>query len=294
MTLSSSGLLSGYPVHETIGNVASYPFTVKISKYDSATQQLNVDERSFTLKVQHGDLGKVQECPVSSGYGLYVEVNAGRLNSADYPNGWYWVQRTANVSLATRANFGAMPSPVQMYVDLGRGGYDYYCFAGTGTSVSDVRADHSGIALGLDLVYPRSQAHWASMYIVANTVCVNGGNYMNYFQTTYAVYSATQRNSTATGCANCWWATYSMRKGQGTSFRVPDGNEDSGYQWYLKDTSVSEPNGNYNEYSFLQFDGYNNATLSSSGVLSTFDDTTSSASHSTGPYYFVSTNAKQD
>lgn len=281
MTLSSSGLLSGYPVHETIGNVASYLFTAKISKYDIATQQLNMAERSFTLKVRHGDLGKVQECPVSSGYGLYVEVNAGRLNSADYPNGWYWVQRTTNYStnLATRNNFGNMPSAVEMYVDMDRGGYDYYCFDGDGTSVSNVNTAHSGIAMGLDLVYPRSQSHWASMYSLAvsnDAKCPNGGNHMNYFKTAYAVYNVTNPNSGNQ-------AMFSQNANNG-GWRVPDG-----YQWYLKNTSVGEPNGNYTAYGLLQIDGFSNATISSGGVISIFDD---SDAVPTGNYYFVSTNAK--
>ena len=46
-----------------------------------------------------------------------------------------------------------------------------------GSSVNDARNNHSGTALGLDLVYPRSSYHWRAMVnFVRGQLGQTGGN----------------------------------------------------------------------------------------------------------------------
>ena len=90
-------------------------------------------------------------------------------------SGYYWIQNDR------------MPNPLQMYVNLDSdcdgGGYDFYPITG-GTAVSSTTEIHSGLVLGLDLIYPRSQGHWKAIYRFANNVL---GDLAGYCQTCYAV-----------------------------------------------------------------------------------------------------------
>ena len=207
--------------------------------------------------------GETADSAAASGYQL----------AQDYPgksSGYYWIKSQS------------MPQALQMWVDMVEegGGYDMYAITG-GTSVNDARNSHSGTALGLDLVYPRSKEHWrAQVNFVRNQLGQSGGNLRNYFVTPGKIWNTSAGNYTG----------YVMRNPQfygngvpANSWRTGDGG-----RWWLRDNTYSEPNGNYTPYSFLYFwssyppDNYNGQDM-------LFDD---AGTRSTGGNYLVSTNAK--
>lgn len=199
----------------------------------------------------------------------------------DYPNlpsGHYWIQSNS------------MPNPLQMYVDMTTegGGYDYYIVS-SGTSIGSVNGTHSGKVLGLDLIYPRSKQHWLSMQAFVNTTADTNLN--NYFNSTGASghVGAVYRTTTNTaGTSAGVYTSQIMRDpnyyGTGAyDWRVPDGG-----RWWLRDTTFTEPNGDYTAYNFLG--GYTLAVPYIGADLS-FNDV-SGQNYVTGTKYLVSTNAK--
>jgi hypothetical protein len=196
-------------------------------------------------------------------------------------SGYYWIQNDR------------MPNPLQMYVNLDSdcdgGGYDFYAIT-NGTSVGTTTAIHSGLVLGLDLIYPRSQGHWRAIYRFANNVL---GDLAGYCQTCYAVSAAV---STVPAGAyptapslNGNYTSYIMRNPKYYGTGAPDWRVADGGRWWLRDTTFGEPNGDYNPNAFLGLHavGY---SLGSDGVLSGFND--GYGSYVTGPKYLVSTNLK--
>lgn len=187
-------------------------------------------------------------------------------NFPDKPSGFYWIQTDK------------MPNPLQMYVDMTEegGGYDFY-FITTGPSVNFVNVTNGGTALGLDLVMPRSKFHWRAM---SNAVrdARPAGSYAEYFATTYGVYSLTPGNYTSVIMRN---PTY---YGTGSSaHQVKDGG-----RWWLRDTTYSEPNGDYPAYGL--FGGFSQPAINYNLEDLAFNDV--SSGYATGNYYLVSTNAK--
>jgi len=175
-----------------------------------------------------------------------------------------------------------MPSALEMWVDMVEegGGYDMYAITG-GTSVNDARNSHSGTSLGLDLIYPRSKEHWrAQVNFVRLQLGLTGSNLRSYFVTPGKIWNTSAGNYTG----------YIMRNPQNYGSGVPANSwrTGDGGRWWLRDSTYSEPNGNYTPYSFLYFwsnhppDNYNGEDL-------LFDDASTRA---TGSNYLVSTNAK--
>ena len=201
--------------------------------------------------------------PAVSGYQL----------AQDYPSlssGYYWIKSSS------------MPSALEMWVDMVEegGGYDMYAITG-GTSVNDARNSHSGTSLGLDLIYPRSKEHWrAQVNFVRLQLGLTGSNLRSYFITPGKIWNTSAGNYTG----------YIMRNPQNYGSGVPANSwrTGDGGRWWLRDSTYSEPNGNYTPYSFLYFwssyppDNYNGQDM-------LFDDASTRA---TGSNYLVSTNAK--
>jgi hypothetical protein len=168
-----------------------------------------------------------------------------------------------------------MPSALQMYVDMTEdgGGYDFY-FITSGPSVSTVTEANGGTPLGLDLVMPRSKYHWRAMkYAVLNHR--PAGSFGEYFWTTYGVYRNSQ---TVSGGV---YTSYFMNSSSG----IPDWRVKDGGRWWLRDTTYSEPNGDYN------FNGLLGMGIDESWNLQDFD-LNDQGGYPTGNYYLVSTNAK--
>jgi hypothetical protein len=191
------------------------------------------------------------------------------------PSGYYWIKSAS------------MGSPIQMYVDMVEegGGYDFYPIT-NGIAASYSTDSHSGTSLGLDLVYPRSQAHWRAMYnYITNVV---GGSVATYLQTTGKVFASVRTVAAGAYPAapnlNGNYTPYAMKSGSVPDWRVPDGG-----RWWLKDSAFGEPNGDYYANGFLGLYAAS-YTIDSNGLLSGFND---AAAYSTGTSYLVSTNAKQ-
>jgi hypothetical protein len=224
---------------------------------------------SFTTPVPTTGSGLTQATAAASGYEL-------AQNYPSSPSGWYWIKPTGQANA------------IQMYVDMVQdgGGYDFY-FITAGTSVSTVSATNSGAALGLDLVMPRSSAHWVAMSNAVNAAITSSpstyGTYAQYFQTAYAVYNTTAASYTA----------YIMRDARAYGTGVPAntyGVKDGG-KWWLRDATFSEPNGDYTPYGLLGINsaGYSFPNPYTLGTNLGFND---GGAYSTGDHYLVSTNKK--
>ena len=206
---------------------------------------------------QGGSPDGLTECSAApSGYWL-------AQNFPSYSSGIYWIQSDA------------MPAPLEMYVDMTEegGGYDFY-FITQGPSASYVTDANGGTILGLDLVMPRSKYHWRAMQ---NAVLNHrpSGNFGDYFRTSYGVYRDTEEYGSN-------FVSTVMNSDSATpAWRVKDGG-----RWWLRDTTYSEPNGDYNLNGLLS--GY---SMSESWNLEDlyFND---GGADATGSYYLVSTNAK--
>lgn len=200
-------------------------------------------------------------------------------NFTGFTNGFYWIKS----STMTRA--------LHMYVDFNResGGYDFYFVQNDeqlGPFAKRVTLDpHVGTALGLDIVYPRSQLHWRAMSDAV--VAVDQTNYAKYFKTTYGVHKTSDGgNYTGTIMRD---ASY---YGSGSSdHRVPDGG-----RWWLRDSTFGEPNGDYIAYAHFglvgggyDFGGGSGTNPYTGGDIS-FND--GQASYDLGTHYLLSTNAK--
>jgi hypothetical protein len=207
----------------------------------------------FDLPISYVTLGTVGN-PAKSGYSL-------KQQSPNLPSGYYYIKNQN------------MPNTLYMYVDMTNdgGGYDFYAIS-NGTSVNSVTQTNSGTILGLDLIYPRSQAHWKAVYeFTQNVLGVSFSTYMNHCG---AIYNTIASNYTSSIMRDPNYY------GSGaTGWRVPDGG-----RWWIRDTTYGEPNGNYSVYGFLLLQ-----SLSSTGLISGFDD---GGAPYTGTKYLVSTNAK--
>jgi hypothetical protein len=165
-----------------------------------------------------------------------------------------------------------------MYVDMTEegGGYDFY-FITAGPSVNFVNVKNGGTPLGLDLVMPRSKFHWRAMSNAVRDQRPSGA-YADYFTTTYGVYSLTPGNYTSVIMrSHIFYGTGS------SNHQVKDLG-----RWWLRDTTFSEPNGDYGAYGL--FGGYSQPAVNYGLTDISFNDI--SANYPTGNYYLVSTNLK--
>jgi hypothetical protein len=211
-------------------------------------------------------LGENKSVPADSGLAL-------RTIRPELPSGYYWIKNSK------------MPNALRMYVDMSQegGGYDFYPIQGNGISIGSVNGIHSGTALGLDLVYPRSKAHWTAMSNFVRNVLGSTGN--EYFTTVYAVYRETTGSN---GSRNGNYTNDIMRNPTSYGSGAPDWRVPDNGRWWLRDTIFSEPNGDYTAYNFLG--GYtfpNPYTGQDLGFNDLF-----AQSYATGSYYLLSTNAK--
>jgi hypothetical protein len=217
--------------------------------------------------------GSSSTCAARSGLDL-------KRNYPSKSSGYYWIQSEK------------MPNPLQLYVnmdsDCDGGGWDFYPIS-SGTSISYVNVNHSGIILGMDMVYPRSQGHWKAIYRYTNNVL---GDLAGYNQTVSKVYAT---SSTVVAGAypavpnmNGNYTSYIMRNPTYYASGPPDWKVPDGGRWWLRDAVYGEPNGDMHAYGFLGLyaAGF---TLGSDGSLSGIND---GGTYATGTKYLVSTNLK--
>lgn len=285
----SGGVVSGYKIYRstspapttlitTTGNVTSYT--------DSNLSPNTTYYYRITSTGTGGDSTSSNEISVltdkADGSSSALASASGYQLKQDYPSkttGWYWIKSAS------------MPTARQMYVDMTQdgGGYDFYAISG-GTAVSYSTETHSGTAMGLDLLYPRSQGHFKATYDFISSQL--GGAYSSYMQIVGKVTTNTRTVPTGvygSGCnMNGNYTSYIMRNptyyGSGApDFRVPDNGK-----WWLRNSTFGEPNGDLcaNGFLGLYAAGY---ALNSDGSLTGFND---GGAYSTGSSYIVSTNAK--
>ena len=253
---------SGVRVYEGTG----YFFCQSRNVSASSTYQYLIRNGSteITTYVQ----GTISSNPATSGYAIYAA-------NPWLPNGYYWIKSAA------------MPNALQMYVDVKSGGYDFYQITG-GTSASTSTSIHSGTALGLELMVPRSQIHWKSIYRYVHTTL--GSNYSTWLAAIPVYRSTTTNGGNYTG-----YAMYDPRLGNsgsttGSYNGAPDWTCKDGGVWYIRDAPFVQPDGDYTLSGFLGT--YYTETaypqyLTSYGAPGLNDAT---AGYYTGSNYIVSTN----
>ena len=214
----------------------------------------------YTTRIQ----GTTSSNPATSGYAIY---------SANpwLPNGYYWIKSAA------------MPNALQMYVDIKNGGYDFYTITG-GTSVNYITQTHSGIALGLELMIPRSQDHWRAIYNFVHTTLAS--NYETWM-VALPIYK------TASGGNYTGYAMFDPRYGNsgstaGSYNGAPDWRCKDGGLWYLRDIPHGEPNGDSIANAFLGLYPTGTGTYLRPYGAQGFND--GSDIYFTGASYIVSTN----
>lgn len=230
--------------------------------------------------------------PATSGYLLATRYSW-------LPSGYYWI-KGPNMKVA-----------LQMYVDMTAsregGGWDYFVITGgkvadrariirAGTSISGGDGGfHSGTPLGLDLVYPRSPHHWES--IVDFCENVYGQDVNDFFNSNIGPVTRTTSNSAGSlsGDYHAAGATPRVMRSprhwptgahpNAEDWLVPDRG-----RWWLRNSTYTEPNGDYAGPGFLGNRGISRSFNAASNEL-TFNDL-SNYSQTTGTLYLVSTNAK--
>lgn len=199
-----------------------------------------------------------------------------------YPSGYYWIQTPR------------MPNALEMYVDMEYegGGYDFYPIFG-GLRPQNVNETHSGLALGLDLVYPRSKQHWACMYNFVGDVLNESVSSGNFFDTCYAIFRDTGFTGGVQGNGDYDTTGDVMRDPRFYGHGVPDWQVPDGGRWWLCDVVSTEPNGDYDAYNFLDWRG-NNDGQSNDGNYNGYeiDFNDGDNTYNLGDTYLVSTNAK--
>jgi len=229
------------------------------------------DNRYLTSHVSA--IGDSSSSPALSGWHLAQLNNTYNLGLT---NGTFWIKSPT------------MPNALQMYVNFiaDGGGYDFYRYT-SATSTNFVWQNNGArSSLGLDIFYPRSKAHWVAIYdFVVN---VSGSSVAADVKTAGPVHStsitlpASQATPTESYTDN--YNTEPMRDPRYYGSGVPDWKVPDGGKWWLKDTSMGEPNGDYVFNAYLTL-----ASLTSAGIL-TFND--GNANVSSGTTIICSTNVK--
>ncbi len=152
--------------------------------------------------------GSDASCPESS----CLQILNDGYSTGD---GDYWIQP------------GSTAIQVTCDMSTDGGGYTYYPVSG-GTSTSRYTDNNTCKTLGMDIVYPRTKAHWDSMIARFST---------SYFPFIPGVYK-TGGGGNYTGCV--------MNSSGCGDWRVGDGG-----QWWLRSSTYSEPNGDYSANCWL-------------------------------------------
>ena len=173
-----------------------------------------------------------------------------------------------------------MPNALQMYVDTtyDGGGYDFYATKGSGPSVSYVTDNHAGVSLGLGLWEGRSRNCWlAATYAVQ---ALDSGNFNSYWEGVGHVYKP-NGGGNYTGCI--------MRSSYYGGNNCNEWRVATGNRWWIRDSTHSEPNGDYSGNGFQRIYGGSRPSVGSVSTNMGYND---GWAYSIGNYYLLSTNAK--
>ncbi len=241
----------------------------------------------------------VQTFTVIRSSGAWTVLCGLTVNSTQYPGqsaanpapSGYWLAQNLKTPLSLASGTywiksPTMPNALQMYVDMVQedGGYDFYPITG-GTSTNLYGNNHSGHALGLDIIYPRSPQHWQAMRNYVSNVLGDTGN--AFFQTCYCVYRTT---TTTGGSRGGNYTGVIMRDPRFYGTGTEDWRTGDGGRWWLRNSTFGEPNGDYQARAYLGLVAGGYSFVGYSGGDIGFNDGT--ASYSLGSSYLVSTNAK--
>ena len=183
-------------------------------------------------------------------------------------NGLYWIKS------------GNMPNALQMYVDTtyDGGGYDFYATKGSGPSVSYITDNHAGVSLGLGMWEGRSRNCWLAATNAVNAL--DSGNFNSYWEGVGHVYKP-NGGGNYTGCI--------MRSSYYGGNNCNDWRVATGNRWWIRDSTHSEPNGDYSGNGFQRIYSGSRPSVGSVSTNMGFND---GWAYSVGNYYLLSTNAK--
>ena len=183
-------------------------------------------------------------------------------------NGLYWIKS------------GSMPNALQMYVDTtyDGGGYDFYATKGSGPSVSYITDNHAGVSLGLGMWEGRSRNCWLAACNAVNSL--DSGNFNSYWEGVGHVYKP-NGGGNYTGCI--------MRSSYYGGNNCSDWRVATGNRWWIRDSTHSEPNGDYSGNGFQRIYSGNRPSVGSVSTNMGFND---GWAYSVGNYYLLSTNTK--
>ena len=183
-------------------------------------------------------------------------------------NGLYWIKS------------GSMPNALQMYVDTtyDGGGYDFYATKGSGPSVSYITDNHAGVSLGLGMWEGRSRNCWLAATNAVNAL--DSGNFNSYWEGVGHVYKP-NGGGNYTGCI--------MRSSYYGGNNCNDWRVATGNRWWIRDSTHSEPNGDYSGNGFQRIYSGNRPSVGSVSTNMGFND---GWAYSVGNYYLLSTNTK--
>lgn len=183
-------------------------------------------------------------------------------------NGLYWIKS------------GNMPNALQMYVDTtyDGGGYDFYATKGSGPSVSYITDNHAGVSLGLGMWEGRSRNCWLAATNAVNAL--DSGNFNSYWEGVGHVYKP-NGGGNYTGCI--------MRSSYYGGNNCNDWRVATGNRWWIRDSTHSEPNGDYSGNGFQRIYSGNRPSVGSVSTNMGFND---GWAYSVGNYYLLSTNTK--
>lgn len=173
-------------------------------------------------------------------------------------------------------NISANGTTVVVYCDMASGGFTYAACTGC-TSVNMVTQTNGCASKGLQMVIPRSNAHWRSMINYVTNVL--GGSLATYFQIVPGIYKGTS------GLSDCAGGRGNLNSVScnGSGWQAADGGT-----WWVRNTTFVEPNGDYqaNCYLALYATGYSIDTPNAVNIQ--IND--GACAYSTGTSYLCSTN----
>ena len=183
-------------------------------------------------------------------------------------NGLYWIKS------------GSMPNALQMYVDTtyDGGGYDFYATKGSGPSVSYITDNHAGVSLGLGMWEGRSRNCWLAACNAVNSL--DSGNFNSYWEGVGHVYKP-NGGGNYTGCI--------MRSSYYGGNNCSDWRVATGNRWWIRDSTHSEPNGDYSGNGFQRIYSGSRPSVGNVSTNMGFND---GWAYSVGNYYLLSTNTK--
>ena len=183
-------------------------------------------------------------------------------------NGLYWIKSNS------------MPNALQMYVDTtyDGGGYDFYATKGSGPSVSYITDNHAGVSLGLGMWEGRSRNCWLAACNAVNSL--DSGNFNSYWEGVGHVYKP-NGGGNYTGCI--------MRSSYYGGNNCSDWRVATGNRWWIRDSTHSEPNGDYSGNGFQRIYSGSRPSVGNVSTNMGFND---GWAYSVGNYYLLSTNTK--